>query len=29
MKKMIIYIHGKGGSAEEASHYAQLCAGCF
>ena len=27
MKKLVIYIHGKGGSAEEAEHYRALFAG--
>lgn len=28
MKHLIIYVHGKGGSAEEAEHYKLLFAGC-
>lgn len=28
MKKAVIYIHGKGGNAEEAAHYVPLCPGC-
>ena len=28
MNKVIIYIHGKGGSAEEAAHYKPLFEGC-
>ena len=28
MKKLIIYIHGKGGSAEEAEHFKSLFRGC-
>ena len=27
MKKAILYIHGKGGSAEEAEHYKTICPG--
>lgn len=27
MKKAILYIHGKGGSAAEAEHYRKLCPG--
>lgn len=28
MKKLIVYIHGKGGSAEEAEHYKSLFMDC-
>lgn len=28
MKKLIIYIHGKGGNADEAEHYRQLFSDC-
>lgn len=28
MKKLLIYVHGKGGSASEAQHYASLFPGC-
>ncbi len=28
MKKVILYIHGKGGNAGEADHYRPLCADC-
>lgn len=28
MRKIILYIHGKGGSAEEAAHYKALFSGC-
>ncbi len=27
MKKVILYIHGKGGNAEEAEHYKTICSG--
>lgn len=27
MRKLLLYIHGKGGSADEAEHYKALCAG--
>ena len=28
MKKLVVYVHGKGGSAEEAEHYRPLFDGC-
>lgn len=28
MKKLIVYVHGKGGSADEAEHYAPIFPGC-
>ena len=28
MKTLILYVHGKGGSANECGHYAPLCSGC-
>ena len=28
MNKVVIYIHGKGGNAEEATHYKTLFCGC-
>ena len=27
MKRLVLYVHGKGGSAEEAAHYQPLFAG--
>ena len=27
MKRLVLYVHGKGGSAEEAKHYQPLFAG--
>ena len=28
MKRIVVYVHGKGGSAEEAGHYVPLFPGC-
>ena len=27
MKRSILYVHGKGGTADEADHYRSLCPG--